>query len=123
MFDRFFLDNDDIKRIYFERKKNGAVRIYFFYNNYDFLTTGRRSRRNSFTEDSQLTIENFGGSQDHLNMVGRTLERERKYSNSTVNQIIGKCCIYIKTNTINWHNLSNFPFWKKAINIFLLPKK
>lgn len=26
---------------------------------------GRRSRRNSITDDSQLTIENFGGSQVH----------------------------------------------------------
>lgn len=54
------------------------------------LCIGRRSRRNSFSEDSQLTIENFGGSQDQLNMIGRTLERERKYSNSTINNVIGK---------------------------------
>ncbi|XP_037032835.1 patronin isoform X7 [Bradysia coprophila] len=46
---------------------------------------GRRSRRNSLSEDSQLTIENFGGSQDQLNMIGRPVERERKFSNSTVN--------------------------------------
>ncbi|XP_011501000.1 PREDICTED: patronin isoform X3 [Ceratosolen solmsi marchali] len=34
---------------------------------------GRRSRRNSITtaEDSQLTIENFGGSQDNLHNIGR----------------------------------------------------
>lgn len=51
---------------------------------------GRRSRRNSFSEDSQLTIENFGGSQDQLNMVGRSAERERKFSNSTLDHIIGK---------------------------------
>lgn len=44
--------------------------------------SGRRSRRNSITDDSQLTIENFGGSQDQINMIGRTLERERKYSNT-----------------------------------------
>lgn len=50
-----------------------------------FLLSGRRSRRNSFSEDSQLTIENFGGSQDQLNMIGRTNERERKFSNSTLN--------------------------------------
>lgn len=31
---------------------------------------GRRSRRNSITEaDSQLTVENFGGSQDNLNKI------------------------------------------------------
>lgn len=31
---------------------------------------GRRSRRNSVTDDSQLTIENFGGSQDNLHNLG-----------------------------------------------------
>ncbi|XP_044012467.1 patronin isoform X14 [Aphidius gifuensis] len=31
---------------------------------------GRRSRRNSVTDDSQLTIENFGGSQDNLQNFG-----------------------------------------------------
>lgn len=36
---------------------------------------GRRSRRNSVTlaEDSQLTIENFGGSQVRKNLVSETL--------------------------------------------------
>ncbi|XP_055916427.1 patronin [Eupeodes corollae] len=38
---------------------------------------GRRSRRNSSSEDSQLTIENFGGSQDQLNLIGRGIERDR----------------------------------------------
>lgn len=52
------------------------------------LLIGRRSRRNSFSEESQLTIENFGGSQDQLNMIGVTLdrrsqERERKISNAS----------------------------------------
>lgn len=37
---------------------------------------GRRSRRNSTTEDSQLTIENFGGSQDNLNFIGRNPDKE-----------------------------------------------
>lgn len=52
--------------------------------------TGRRSRRNSLTaEDSQLTIENFGGSQDHLNLIGRfdkdgRQERERKVSTASM---------------------------------------
>ncbi|XP_030388155.1 patronin isoform X7 [Scaptodrosophila lebanonensis] len=50
---------------------------------------GRRSRRNSSSEDSQLTIENFGGSQDQLNTLGRydrerDRERERKLSNTSV---------------------------------------
>lgn len=62
---------------------------------------GRRSRRNSFSEDSQLTIENFGGSQDQLNMIGRSSERERKFSNSTVNNVIGK----LKTTTIIFNKL------------------
>lgn len=49
---------------------------------------GRRSRRNSFSEDSQLTIENFGGSQDQLNMIGQPVDRrfqdrERKISNAS----------------------------------------
>ncbi|CRL08076.1 CLUMA_CG020974, isoform B [Clunio marinus] len=44
---------------------------------------GRRSRKNSFSEDSQLTIENFGGSQEQLNTIGmsfdqRSLDREKK---------------------------------------------
>ncbi|XP_061511279.1 patronin isoform X26 [Anopheles gambiae] len=47
---------------------------------------GRRSRRNSFSDDSQLTIENFGGSQDQLNTVGR-FERERKISNTSLTSI------------------------------------
>ncbi|XP_070850797.1 patronin isoform X48 [Drosophila suzukii] len=46
---------------------------------------GRRSRRNSSSEDSQLTIENFGGSQDQLNTLGRyERDRERKLSNTSV---------------------------------------
>lgn len=48
---------------------------------------GRRSRRNSFSEESQLTIENFGGSQDQINMIGRfdrsSNERERRVSNTS----------------------------------------
>jgi len=39
------------------------------------------------SEDSQLTIENFGGSQDQLNMIGtydrRSQDRERKISNAS----------------------------------------
>ncbi|KAG5673265.1 hypothetical protein PVAND_003327 [Polypedilum vanderplanki] len=48
---------------------------------------GRRSRRNSFSEESQLTIENFGGSQDQLNLIGtvdrRSMDRERKISTAS----------------------------------------
>lgn len=55
--------------------------LHFFY------PKGRRSRRNSFSEDSQLTIENFGGSQDQINMIGvmdrRSVDRERKISNAS----------------------------------------
>ncbi|KAK5646802.1 hypothetical protein RI129_005266 [Pyrocoelia pectoralis] len=38
--------------------------------------SGRRSRRNSITDDSQLTIENFGGSQENLNFIGRNPDKE-----------------------------------------------
>lgn len=37
---------------------------------------GRRSRRNSVTDDSHLTIENFGGSQDNLSMFSRNPDKE-----------------------------------------------
>lgn len=37
---------------------------------------GRRSRRNSMSDESQLTIENFGGSQDNLNFIGRNPDKE-----------------------------------------------
>ncbi|XP_061380984.1 patronin isoform X2 [Danaus plexippus] len=37
---------------------------------------GRRSRRSSVTDDSQLTVENFGGSQDRLHFAGRNPEKE-----------------------------------------------
>lgn len=54
---------------------------------FTYITKGRRSRRNSFSEDSQLTIENFGGSQDQINMIGvmdrRSVDRERKISNAS----------------------------------------
>lgn len=45
---------------------------------------GRRSRRNSISDDSQLTIENFGGSQDQLNMIGRCFEREKIITNVAI---------------------------------------
>lgn len=60
--------------------------FYFIFSTY-LNTKGRRSRRNSFSEDSQLTIENFGGSQDQLNMIGvvdrRSQDRERKISSAS----------------------------------------
>lgn len=37
---------------------------------------GRRSRRNSVSDDSQLTIENFGGSQEHLNLIERNPDKD-----------------------------------------------
>ncbi|XP_054281794.1 patronin isoform X3 [Macrosteles quadrilineatus] len=37
---------------------------------------GRRSRRNSLSDDSQLTIENFGGSQENIHMIGRNPDKE-----------------------------------------------
>ncbi|XP_063226734.1 patronin isoform X2 [Bacillus rossius redtenbacheri] len=37
---------------------------------------GRRSRRNSITDDSQLTLENFGGSQENLHFLGRNPDKE-----------------------------------------------
>lgn len=49
-----------------------------------FCFAGRRSRRNSISDDSQLTIENFGGSQDQLNMIGRCFEREKPITNAVI---------------------------------------
>lgn len=37
---------------------------------------GRRSRRNSLSEESQLTLENFGGSQENLQFLGRNPDKE-----------------------------------------------
>lgn len=37
---------------------------------------GRRSRKNSISDDSQLTIENFGGSQEHLNLIERNPDKD-----------------------------------------------
>lgn len=53
-----------------------VILICLFYS-----PSGRRSRRNSVSDDSQLTIENFGGSQDQLNMIGRAFEREKTFTN------------------------------------------
>jgi hypothetical protein len=52
---------------------------------------GRRSRRNSFTEaDSQLTVENFGGSQDNLNrlVIGKNPDKQPSIvTDSTVSPV------------------------------------
>ncbi|KAK7870474.1 hypothetical protein R5R35_000749 [Gryllus longicercus] len=37
---------------------------------------GRRSRRNSVSDDSQLTLENFGGSQENLHLLTRNPDKE-----------------------------------------------
>lgn len=37
---------------------------------------GRRSRRNSLSDESQLTLENFGGSQENLHFLGRNPDKE-----------------------------------------------
>ncbi|KAK3922426.1 Patronin, partial [Frankliniella fusca] len=37
---------------------------------------GRRSRRNSVSEESQLTLENFGGSHENLHLLGRNPDKE-----------------------------------------------
>lgn len=37
---------------------------------------GRRSRRNSLSDDSQLTLENFGGSQENLHFLGRNPDKD-----------------------------------------------
>ncbi|XP_075992742.1 calmodulin-regulated spectrin-associated protein patronin isoform X15 [Anticarsia gemmatalis] len=42
----------------------------------DGTFAGRRSRRSSVSDDSQLTVENFGGSQDRLHFAGRNPEKE-----------------------------------------------
>lgn len=59
----------------FQQQKNQSNLLLF---------VGRRSRRNSFSDDSQLTIENFGGSQDQLNMIGRAFEREKSFTNFVI---------------------------------------
>ncbi|KAI5743464.1 hypothetical protein M8J77_018510 [Diaphorina citri] len=37
---------------------------------------GRRSRRNSLSDESQLTVENFGGSQENLHFLGRNPDKQ-----------------------------------------------
>lgn len=59
-----------------ERGEVAAGRPSNWEENRKSSFAGRRSRRNSTTEDSQLTIENFGGSQDNLNFIGRNPDKE-----------------------------------------------
>ncbi|XP_057664944.1 patronin isoform X8 [Diorhabda carinulata] len=59
-----------------ERGEIAAGRPSNWEENRKSTYAGRRSRRNSTSEDSQLTIENFGGSQDNLNFIGRNPDKE-----------------------------------------------
>ncbi|VEN49558.1 unnamed protein product [Callosobruchus maculatus] len=59
-----------------ERGEIAAGRPSNWEENRKSTYAGRRSRRNSMSEDSQLTIENFGGSQDNLNFIGRNPDKE-----------------------------------------------
>ncbi|XP_050505728.1 patronin isoform X2 [Diabrotica virgifera virgifera] len=59
-----------------ERGEVAAGRPSNWEENRKSTYAGRRSRRNSTSEDSQLTIENFGGSQDNLNFIGKNPSKE-----------------------------------------------
>ncbi|XP_049822135.1 patronin isoform X4 [Aethina tumida] len=59
-----------------ERGEIAAGRPSNWEENRKSSFAGRRSRRNSTSDDSQLTIENFGGSQDNLNFIGRNPDKE-----------------------------------------------
>lgn len=59
-----------------ERGEIAAGRPSNWEENRKSTFAGRRSRRNSTSDDSQLTIENFGGSQEHLNFIGRNPDKE-----------------------------------------------
>lgn len=71
--------------------------------------SGRRSRRNSISDDSQLTIENFGGSQDQLNMIGRAFEREKSFTNTVIGKNLKSHHWRQSANDINNKN-NNFCF-------------
>lgn len=66
-----------------ERGEVAAGRPSNWEENRKSSFAGRRSRRNSTTEDSQLTIENFGGSQDNLNFIGRNPDKEVSVARGT----------------------------------------
>ncbi|XP_023036935.1 patronin isoform X20 [Drosophila willistoni] len=74
---------------------------------------GRRSRRNSSSEDSQLTIENFGGSQDQINTLGR-YERERDRERKLSNTSVGECSVLL---CYLWCSLINFISVEPAVAI------
>ncbi|KAJ8916210.1 hypothetical protein NQ315_016349 [Exocentrus adspersus] len=59
-----------------ERGEMAAGRPSNWEENRKSSFAGRRSRRNSASDESQLTIENFGGSQDNLNFIGRNPDKE-----------------------------------------------
>lgn len=61
---------------------------------------GRRSRRNSVSEDSQLTIENFGGSQDNLNFIGKNPDKE--VSKTLRISLKMELCV-LQQNSLNFH--------------------
>ncbi|GAB0090124.1 Patronin [Sergentomyia squamirostris] len=54
---------------------------------------GRRSRKNSLSDESQLTIENFGGSQEHLNYFFRS---ERELSKTSPGSSIGEPAVPVR---------------------------
>ncbi|XP_055693311.1 patronin isoform X2 [Lutzomyia longipalpis] len=56
---------------------------------------GRRSRRNSLSDDSQLTIENFGGSQEHLNNFFRA-DREQQQHRASPGSSIGEPAVPVR---------------------------
>lgn len=62
---------------------------------------GRRSRRNSTSDDSQLTIENFGGSQDNLNFIGRNPDKEVRIKTSQLQYSITVLISFCKKFCIN----------------------
>ena len=70
--------SSSVKKIADVSKVVAAGKPTVWKNNTGFNTiTGRsRSRRNSTSDESQLTIENFCGSQDHINFIGRNPDKE-----------------------------------------------
>ncbi|KAK0179121.1 hypothetical protein PV327_007941 [Microctonus hyperodae] len=58
---------------------------------------GRRSRRNSVTDDSQLTIENFGGSQDNLQNFGCVRNPDKEMMVHTGKRIVVEPTIPVRS--------------------------
>uniref|UniRef100_A0A0K8SS01 Short spindle protein 4 n=1 Tax=Lygus hesperus TaxID=30085 RepID=A0A0K8SS01_LYGHE len=63
---------------------------------------GRRSRRSSISDDSQLTVENFGGSQDNLQFLGRNPDKEQVVH-------IGRRDSYVYGSNDALHHISQVP--------------